>query len=139
MSALICPACHNPIDAYGCKVQDVGVWCRGIAGVALSNRGDARHSAAGPAAASQGVPARPIAPLSGATPPYPPQSNASPGRPRAVFGVPAGAISKPCRACQAPIVWVETPRGKRMPVDAVTGTSHFDTCPNADQFRRARS
>jgi len=54
-----------------------------------------------------------------------------------------------CRSCQAPIYWLKTNAGKRMPVDrqaktvvtkdgeTVTGhESHFSTCPQAGQWRR---
>ena len=55
-----------------------------------------------------------------------------------------------CRSCGAPIVWLKTRNGKNMPVDPKEGgeydekvvfdakfhTSHFDTCPSADQHRR---
>lgn len=66
-------------------------------------------------------------------------------------------MAGPCRSCGQRIVWVETERGRRMPVDAepVPGhfvithgprngavatqvpvyVSHFSTCPNADQHR----
>lgn len=57
-----------------------------------------------------------------------------------------------CRSCQKLIVWFRTKAGKRMPVDAETTqpkdredqldlqrhVSHFSTCPNADEHRRAR-
>lgn len=74
-----------------------------------------------------------------------------------------------CRSCKAPIVWAQTWRGNRMPVDAVPVqadeggnlyfeagvvrhvlpgivldpaidlfTSHFATCPNADEWRKER-
>lgn len=65
-----------------------------------------------------------------------------------------------CRSCDAPIVWITTVRGKRMPVDVGTlrrgiqiiphdgsyraaqvvtmATPHWATCPNADQHRRER-
>ena len=55
---------------------------------------------------------------------------------------------KRCKSCNAMIIWLETPNGKKMPVDAATvapehdryiaGThqSHFATCPNANQHRR---
>jgi uncharacterized protein with PIN domain len=53
-----------------------------------------------------------------------------------------------CRACNQRIIFLETERGKRMPVDADTvqpdddefvygrHVSHFSTCSNADFFRR---
>jgi hypothetical protein len=69
-------------------------------------------------------------------------------------------IQKPtsqCSACKAEIGWVKTKRGKNMPVDAETlsetdieilgrvgetvdyrhgeHVSHFQTCPNAQEFR----
>lgn len=67
-----------------------------------------------------------------------------------------------CRSCGARIVWAETENGKRMPIDAKpekrlvliidppspgttplvdvrdTYVSHFATCPNAAQHRKAR-
>ena len=57
-----------------------------------------------------------------------------------------------CSSCSAPIVWFVTAAGKRMPVDEATTQptdaahqldlkrhkSHFATCPNANQHRRAR-
>lgn len=53
-----------------------------------------------------------------------------------------------CRSCGKWIIWLRTEAGKRMPVDAETvepmemyfrkdkHTSHFATCPNADQHRK---
>lgn len=53
-----------------------------------------------------------------------------------------------CRGCQAPILWVTTPTGRRIPLDpqpvlALVGqghvlgrVSHFATCPKANSFRR---
>lgn len=45
-----------------------------------------------------------------------------------------------CRSCHAPILWCVTARGKKMPVDPPTDdeptTSHFATCPEANQWRR---
>lgn len=73
-----------------------------------------------------------------------------------------------CRSCNAAIIWTTTKKGKKMPIDAepagkgpfileppeedpiavfigekdpYTGerfTSHFSTCPNAEQHRRSR-
>lgn len=67
-----------------------------------------------------------------------------------------------CKSCDAPIIWVQTASGKLMPLDAKperrfvlgaaaghgdgtrtaqsaeTYTSHFATCPQADQHRKAR-
>ena len=58
-----------------------------------------------------------------------------------------------CKKCGAPMKWVKSKAGKWMPLDAeplkvvtqdadgdwvvVTAyTSHFATCPNADEFRK---
>ncbi len=66
-------------------------------------------------------------------------------------------MSATCRSCGAAIVWAVTENGKRMPLDAKpekrlvregrqepplvrvvdTYTSHFTSCPNADQHRKA--
>ena len=55
-----------------------------------------------------------------------------------------------CRSCHAPLVWMQTTRGKNIPVepddidaddelfDPRKHQAHFSTCPNADQHRRAR-
>jgi hypothetical protein len=40
-----------------------------------------------------------------------------------------------CRSCGAEVLWVETKRGKRAPLNA-DGTSHFANCPQADQWRK---
>lgn len=53
-----------------------------------------------------------------------------------LFEIPAGATSTPCRSCGAPVYWVTTRRGKKMPVNA-DGTSHFASCPQAGKWRRA--
>lgn len=42
-----------------------------------------------------------------------------------------------CRGCVATVYWWRTPSGKASPHD-IDGTSHFATCPNADQFRRPK-
>lgn len=63
-----------------------------------------------------------------------------------------------CRSCDAEIGWVVTRKGKRMPVDAETlsaedlellgrgekldyrhgeHTSHFETCPDAQSFKKS--
>ncbi|MDI6872514.1 MAG: hypothetical protein QME79_14410, partial [Bacillota bacterium] len=55
-----------------------------------------------------------------------------------------------CRGCGRPIDWIETPAGRRMPVDpgrvtvvtddgrVVTGrTPHWATCSEAENFRRS--
>jgi hypothetical protein len=45
--------------------------------------------------------------------------------------------SSACRGCRVIVMWVKTREGRRMPVNA-DGTSHFATCPKADQFRTSR-
>lgn len=52
------------------------------------------------------------------------------------FPIPPSTPVKSCRSCGADIHWIETASGKRMPVNP-DGTSHFATCPNADQHRKA--
>jgi len=58
----------------------------------------------------------------------------------------------PCSSCQQPVVWFRTKSGKRMPVDAKTckptdaehqldlkrHTSHFATCPQANDWRKPK-
>lgn len=69
--------------------------------------------------------------------------------------------SSRCKTCDAEIIWIVTPSGKSMPVDAKAETlwllepdggqggsararpvqvrkSHFSTCPQADEHRRPR-
>jgi hypothetical protein len=55
------------------------------------------------------------------------------------FAIPPGAPVKACRTCKASIVWVVTPRGVRMPVEASgikRGESHFAHCAQADMWRK---
>lgn len=59
------------------------------------------------------------------------------GRPPQVFPIPPGTPMATCSTCRAPIRWIETERGRRMPVD-LDGVSHFVTCVDADQHRRPR-
>jgi hypothetical protein len=61
----------------------------------------------------------------------------NPERPPLRFDVPDGTPARSCRSCGADIWWIVTAAGKKMPVDA-DGTSHFATCPNAAQHRKAR-
>lgn len=49
-----------------------------------------------------------------------------------------------CRGCGAPILWVLTPAGRKMPVDppdedGTPTVSHFSTCPDASRFRKAKA
>lgn len=73
-----------------------------------------------------------------------------------------------CRACQAPVLWLKTPKGRSMPLDATPNPegnvvikdglavvltavemadpllgqrrfqAHWSTCPNAAEFRKAK-
>lgn len=55
-----------------------------------------------------------------------------------------------CKSCRARIIWLKTPQGKNMPVEADTvkpedeefewgrHESHFSKCPNANQHRKPR-
>lgn len=40
-----------------------------------------------------------------------------------------------CRSCNAPVVWGETPGGKRAPFDP-DGANHFISCPDARAWRK---
>lgn len=42
-----------------------------------------------------------------------------------------------CRSCHAVVLWCFTPNEKKAPIDP-DGKSHFATCPEADQWRKAR-
>jgi hypothetical protein len=58
---------------------------------------------------------------------------------------------KRCSSCNAKIIWFKTEAGRWTPVDADTveardeeldterHTSHFATCPNADQHRKRKT
>lgn len=50
------------------------------------------------------------------------------------FDIPAGSPPRSCLSCGSRIYWIETPRGKRMCVEA-DGTSHFARCADAAKFR----
>jgi hypothetical protein len=58
------------------------------------------------------------------------------------FSIPPAAPIVDCRSCGAPIVWVRTVAGYRMPVNAapgeLDGESHFATCPHADAWRKKK-
>ena len=51
--------------------------------------------------------------------------------------IPEGTPQSRCRKCDKFFYWVRMESGKLMPVD-IDGTSHFATCPAADEFRRPR-
>lgn len=58
-----------------------------------------------------------------------------------VFGIPPAAPTTACRSCGAPVIWIITKNGKRMPVEAVgdkRGESHFAHCEHASMHRRPR-
>lgn len=69
-----------------------------------------------------------------------------------IIGVRKGTAVAACRSCKAAIYWVRTEAQKLMPVDCDekhggyaptreadgVGVSHFATCPNAAQHRRAK-
>jgi len=42
-----------------------------------------------------------------------------------------------CRACNQPIGWQRTAGGKATPVNP-DGSAHWQTCPNADSFRKPK-
>lgn len=58
--------------------------------------------------------------------------------------------AKPCTSCQAPIIFLPTPNGKRMPIDAASVAledtaydpkrhkSHFATCTDPAKHRKPR-
>lgn len=69
------------------------------------------------------------------------------------YAVPAGTREAECRGCGAPVYWIVTPKGAKMPVDCDTvdgshgpsdarsttqhdgrGVSHFQTCEKVGQF-----
>jgi hypothetical protein len=61
------------------------------------------------------------------------------------YEIPNGAEVKHCKSCGAAIVWIATPKGYAMPINAMPirmngltgyGQSHFATCPNAREWRR---
>lgn len=48
-----------------------------------------------------------------------------------------------CRGCGADVEWLLTPKGGKMPFDLMPkddspAIAHFSTCPNAEEFRRAK-
>lgn len=51
------------------------------------------------------------------------------------FAIPPGTPAVGCRACGARIQFVETDKGRRMPVNT-DGTSHFATCSDPKRFRK---
>jgi hypothetical protein len=51
-----------------------------------------------------------------------------------VFEIPGGTPRAKCRSCDADVFWIQTKNGKKMPANP-DGTSHFSTCPNANQHR----
>ena len=53
------------------------------------------------------------------------------------WDIPADAEPKPCKGCGEEIYWIVTRRGKNMPVNP-DGISHFETCSEADNFRKPK-
>jgi len=62
----------------------------------------------------------------------------APPRARATWPIPPGTPRRSCRSCAAIVFWIETSRGRKMPLDP-DGTSHFATCPDAAHHRKPRS
>lgn len=48
---------------------------------------------------------------------------------------PESEAPRECRSCGAPVLWVETAKGKHAPLNP-DGTSHFSTCPQAVAWRK---
>lgn len=44
----------------------------------------------------------------------------------------------PCKGCGRELYFFPTVKGKRNPIDALTGISHWGNCPNAEEFRTKR-
>ena len=62
--------------------------------------------------------------------------------PPTVYEIPKDARIVECSdiRCRAPIAFITTPAGKRMPVEAaanIRGESHYIRCPGAKRFRRS--
>jgi hypothetical protein len=49
-----------------------------------------------------------------------------------------GDVFAHCRSCQAAIGWYEHNESKKRAPFNPDGTSHFATCPQADQWRKKR-
>ena len=58
-------------------------------------------------------------------------------KPKRRWKVPRNAPESRCSGCGMKIFWIKTVNGKNMPLDP-DGTCHFETCPEADQFRGGR-
>ena len=43
-----------------------------------------------------------------------------------------------CSRCFAPIIWYRTPKRKLMPMNRVSLTTHWSTCPFAKEFKRKK-
>jgi len=58
------------------------------------------------------------------------------------FPIPPAAPVTRCRSCGAPVIWIVTAKGKRMPVEAEgakRGESHFAHCEHAADWRKPRT
>lgn len=60
-------------------------------------------------------------------------------RPLLIFEIPEGTRPAHCRACAEPIFFIPRIRQpeKKHPVNA-DGSSHFASCPHADDFRKKK-
>lgn len=54
-----------------------------------------------------------------------------------VYDIPEGATFRPCRECRAPITFVQSEKGKALPVTR-DGVSHYATCSNPKRFSRGQ-
>jgi len=63
------------------------------------------------------------------------------------FEIPPDAEESRCRSCGAPIVWIVTTAGRRMPLDLASveeregkryAESHFVACPQRREWRRSK-
>lgn len=55
------------------------------------------------------------------------------------YAIPAQAPTIPCRSCGALLVFVDTDKGRKMPVDANgehRGEPHWATCKDPKRFRK---
>lgn len=52
-----------------------------------------------------------------------------------VYEIPDGATFRACKACQTPITFVTTAKGKQMPVTR-DGVSHYLTCTEPKRFSK---
>ncbi len=58
-------------------------------------------------------------------------------RERIVYAIPPGTRLTTCKGCLKPIVFVETSKGKKMPLN-MTGEPHAATCSASPEFREKK-